>query len=89
MRGIIEKNLHYMKESEIMDNKLFISRLKDTMEKLELSQSQLSRQANISKSAISDYSNGNRQPRIDAVERIATVLKVSPSWLVGWDNWEK
>jgi len=53
------------------------------------SQNEMARKTGLTKSAISNYINGTREPRQDAIFKISEAYKVSPSWLMGLDVPEK
>ena len=48
-----------------------------------LTQEQLAKKLEISKSAISMYENGNREPDLETLERIADLFKVDIDYLIG------
>ena len=61
----------------------FAERLKYAMEQRGMKASELSRRAEVSKARISQYIHGRYVPGADGVCRLASVLGVSESWLVG------
>lgn len=60
-------------------------RIIELMEMLGLSQTQFCNKANLNKSALSNYINGERTPRQDAIAKMADTYGVSPAWLMGYD----
>lgn len=66
------------------------NRIKETREKLGISLSKLSRMAEVPKSSLSEYENGDRQPRDNATwERLSEKLGVSIPYLMGLSNEQK
>lgn len=61
------------------------NRLKSAMESAGLRQSDLARQAEIDKGALSHYLKGTYEPKQDVINRLAIVLGVSEMWLWGYD----
>lgn len=60
-------------------------RLKEMMEFLSLKQSDIVSRTGITKSALSNYIHGTREPRQDQISKIADPYKINPSWLMGYD----
>lgn len=60
-------------------------RLNEALEYRNINASQLADKSGLNKSTISRYLNGERLPRTDAIEKMATALHVSPSWLIGYN----
>lgn len=46
-------------------------------------QNEMARKTGLTKSAISNYINGTREPRQDAIYKLSEAYDVSPSWLMG------
>lgn len=61
------------------------ARIRVLLETLELTQTEFCNRTGITKSALSNYLNGDRQPRQDQLDKIATAFDVNPSWLMGYD----
>lgn len=61
----------------------FASRLQRLMEKKGIKQTELCTQTGIGKSAISEYISGKYEPKQKNIFKIATVLGVEPSYLMG------
>jgi transcriptional regulator with XRE-family HTH domain len=55
------------------------------MEYYGINQTEFCIRTGIQKSALSNYLNGTRQPRQDAVSKIADAFGISPSWVMGYD----
>ena len=68
-----------------MNSKL-IQRLKNVMDKKEISPAELSRLSGITPSSISDYLTGKYEPKQDKIDLIARALNISPAWLMGWED---
>lgn len=69
-------------DMKITDSK---HRLKELLDILEISQSDFCKRCGLNKSALSNYLNGDREPRQDKLVLIADAFKISPSWLMGYD----
>ena len=65
---------------------LFSERLRELRQKKGLSQSQLADALNISKSAISMYELGKREPDLETLEGIADFFNVDINYLIGKDG---
>lgn len=55
------------------------------MEVLNLKQSDVVSATGITKSALSNYLHGTREPRQDQISKISDPYGVNPSWLMGYD----
>lgn len=64
----------------------FIKRLNSILQKRNLSQADLSKMTGIRSSSISDWLSGKYEPKQDKIAIIADALKVSPVWLIGYDD---
>lgn len=64
----------------------FVAKLVSLMQKQNISQTELSRISGITQSSISDWICGKYLPKKDKVEILAKVFKVSPSYLMGWQD---
>ena len=51
-----------------------------------MTQQELAVLLNVSQNAIFNWENGKREPNFEMVEKIATVLNVSPVQIMGWDE---
>ena len=71
-----------MKNSKISTSNQRIQMLLDD---LGISKTEFCQRTGITKSALSNYLNGDRQPRQDAISKIAETFNVEPSWLMGYD----
>lgn len=63
----------------------FTIKVKELMERDNISQKDLARLSNISESSISRYLSGSFEPRMDILVNIAKVFNVSVSYLMGED----
>lgn len=61
------------------------NRLKQVMEELDISQSELVRRTGINKGALSSYISGRYIPKQRAIYALASALDVSEPWLMGYD----
>ena len=61
-------------------------RLKVALEYRHMTAAELSRKSKISTAALSRYMKGDYQPKQDKIYEMARVLRVSPSWLMGFDT---
>ena len=60
-------------------------RIKDAINRTHISAAELSRRSGVGKSAISHYINGRYCPHNDNAYKLAQVLGVNPSWLMGFN----
>ena len=60
-------------------------RLKELLNITGDSQNEMARKSGLTKSAISNYVNGSREPRQDALYYLSKAYNVNPSWLMGYD----
>ncbi len=63
--------------------KEFKGRVKELMERDNISQKELARLSGISEASVSRYLSGDLRPRMDILTNIAKVFNVSTSYLVG------
>lgn len=64
----------------------FKNRLKEAMEKINISQAELATKTGITASSISDWLKGKYLAKQDKVGILAKALRVSPAWLMGFDD---
>lgn len=60
-------------------------RIKEMMQELNLRQSEICAKTGITKSALSNYINGTREPRQDALMMLSVPYGINPTWLMGLD----
>lgn len=60
-------------------------RLKELLNESGDTQNEMARKTGLTKSAISNYINGTREPRQDAILKISNTYNVNPAWLMGCD----
>ena len=60
-------------------------RIKQLLSAVQMSQTEFCERTKITKSALSHYLNGDRQPRQDQIDKIAQTFNVNPSWLMGYN----
>lgn len=60
-------------------------RLQEMIDKLSLKQSDIVAKTGITKSALSNYLHGTREPRQDQISKIADPYGINPTWLMGYD----
>ena len=65
-----------------MDTKYSVI-LRNTLDSMDIKQSELARQTGITKTTISNYINAKKMPQLGVVEKIADVLNVSVDYLLG------
>lgn len=65
-----------------MDGKI----IRELRESRSWSQVTLAKQLGVTKQCISNWENGNIQPSVDALVRLADVFDVSTDYLIGHDN---
>ena len=63
----------------------FANRLKQALELNNMKPIELSLKTNIDKSLISNYLSGNYKAKQDNLSKMAEVLNVSETWLMGYD----
>lgn len=70
-----------------MNNKVSNSqqRIKELMNYYNINQTELCKRTGIQKSALSNYLNGDREPRQKQVSLLADPFNVNPAWLMGYD----
>lgn len=69
-----------------MDNLFIIKdRIIEALKMREMTASDLAKKSGIAKSSISRYLTGENIPRSTAIEKIATALNVSPTWILGYN----
>lgn len=61
------------------------TRLKKAIAARNMTRSELEKLSGLSSSMISDYYNGKATPRQNSLIALASALRVSPSWLLGYD----
>lgn len=61
------------------------SRIRILLNELGISQTEFCNKTGITKSALSNYLNGDRQPRQDQLDKIAKAYDINPAWLMGYD----
>lgn len=60
-------------------------RIKELIDDMRMSQIEFCNITGIKASALSNYINGSRVPRQDAIMKIADAFDISASWLMGYD----
>ena len=60
-------------------------RLVELMEYYKINQTELCRRTGLQKSALSNYLNGDREPRQNQISLIADPFNINPAWLMGYD----
>jgi len=60
-------------------------RIRELMQYYGIKQTELCKRTGIQKSALSNYLNGNREPRQDQISLIVDPFAVNPAWLMGYD----
>ncbi len=65
---------------------MFDERIKSIRQSLGINQVEFGKRLNVSKQCISNWENGNIQPSIDMVIKIAKEFSVSADYILGLDN---
>ena len=60
-------------------------RLIELMEYYNINQTELCKRTGLQKSALSNYLNGDREPRQSQISLIADPFNINPAWLMGYD----
>lgn len=60
-------------------------RIAELMAYFGINQTELCKRTGVQKSAISNYLNGDREPRQDQISLIVDPFNVNPAWLMGYD----
>lgn len=68
---------------------MFGERIKNLRLSLGLNQIEFGKKLNVTKQSVSNWENGNIQPSIDMLIKIATVFSVQTDYLLGLDNTRK
>ena len=63
----------------------FSTRLRDALNFRDMTQSELCRLSDTPKSSMSQYLSGRNQPKQDRIYTFATILRVNPVWLLGYN----
>lgn len=65
---------------------MFSQRIKEMRLARNMSQVELARLLGVTKQSVSNWENGNIQPSIDMLEKLARALSVSSDWLLDLDD---
>lgn len=65
--------------------KTIAERLKEAMDRIDISQAELVKRTGINKGALSSYLSGRYAPKQKAIFELAKALHVSETWLLGYD----
>ena len=76
-----------MRHNKNMKSNKFSQKLLELRKDKELSQLQLGKQLNFSRSAISDWENGTREPSFDTLILIAKYFGVTTDYLLGLEDY--
>lgn len=60
-------------------------RIKEALDKREITQTELAEKAHIDKGQLSSYISGKYKPRQNNIDALATALNVNEAWLMGFD----
>ena len=61
------------------------ARLKEMMSILEITQTDIVKTTGVLKSSLSNWVNGNREPRQDQISMLSDPYNINPAWLMGYD----
>lgn len=62
------------------------NRIKECRKEAGMTQEELGKAVGLTDRAIAHYENGIREPSIAMWEKLASILNVTPEYLVGWSN---
>lgn len=65
--------------------KALSERLKEAMNRINITQAELVKRTGITKGALSSYINGRYEPKQKAIYKLAKALNVNEAWLMGYD----
>ena len=65
---------------------MFSSRIKELRASMGMNQVDFAKKLNVTKQSVSNWENGNIQPSIDMLVKIATIFSVSADYLLGLDK---
>lgn len=65
---------------------MFYERIKELRQSLGINQVEFGRRLHVTKQCVSNWENGNIQPSIDMLIKIATTFSVSTDYLLGLDT---
>lgn len=68
-----------------MRDNIIGKRIKEAMKKQKLKQSDIVKATGINKGALSSYISGKYEPKQTNIYKLASVLKVNPGWLMGYN----
>lgn len=74
------------KRTTVVDAAVFVSRLRELMEKKGLSAAELADRADLARSAMTMFFTGDRKPSADALVKLSEVLDVTTDYLLGRSN---
>ena len=77
VRGLLEDYITKKSNSKL--------RLRELMDYFKINQTELCNRTGLQKSALSNYLNGDRNPRQDQISLIADPFGINPAWLMGYD----
>lgn len=60
-------------------------RLRELMDIMGITQTDICAKTNLTKSVVSMYVNGKREPRQDKISQICEAYNLDPAWLMGYD----
>ena len=60
-------------------------RLQEMMDYYKISQTELCKRTGLQKSALSNYLNGDREPRQSQISLIVDPFNINPAWFMGYD----
>lgn len=72
-----------------MYKEIFTTRLKHTREEAGYTQEQMARNIGVSRPTYTLWENGKREPDIETLGKLAEILKIDLTWLLGAENKNK
>lgn len=82
VKGVFKQN---REGPNIMKKSNSKERIRELMQFYGINQTELCTRTGIQKSALSNYLNGDREPRQDQISLIVDPFNVNPAWLMGYD----
>lgn len=71
-----------------MSDNIIGKRIKEAMKKQNLKQSDIVKKTGINKGALSSYISGKYEPKHTTIYKLASVLNVTPAWIMGYNPTE-
>ena len=66
---------------------LYPFRLRHLRKDNNFTQQDIANKLNVSQNAVYNWESGKREPSLEIIEKLAEIYNVSPSYIVGWDEY--